>query len=191
MWNYLYVWNARNMCVCVYLCTHRTYTVVFHCYYYYDLLIHTRTHILTHARIHISTIAHMFTHLIFIHCLIAHTDIYLIPIFINERRHRHTKISVTALYSVCVCRWSNSGHLFVMVCATLSLSLTLCVCLFLLLHSSFFSVVKRFFSLIFIWSSVIAKTSERPHTFVLLKTDKTRFFYHFFCSLLSANLLNI
>lgn len=141
MWYYLYVWNAHmcSVCVCcVYLCSHRTYTFVS---YYYCLLIHIHAQICTHS----STIAYMFTYL-FIHCLIAHTNIYLIPIFINER-HRHTEISVTALHSVCVyvcMRFvcdddDRTAVIPVMVCAVLSLTHSFTLCFF------FFFFIRRFF----------------------------------------------
>lgn len=98
------------------------------------------------------------------------------------------KISVTALCSVYVC--VNAIRVLMIEqrsslwwCVTLFLSLSLPPSLSIILPlyvwflaSSFvvLFILKTFF-LIFIWSSVIAKTSERSHTFVLLKTDKRDF----------------
>lgn len=92
------VYTEQIVCVCLCNCALIVLTLS-----YFILLLfvnsytHRHTDTRTHMHAHISAQSHisqMFTYM-FIHCLIAHTNIYLMPIFINER---HRDIQKFRLY---------------------------------------------------------------------------------------------
>lgn len=149
------LWGYRHFNITMHICTNDVYLSLIRTY---------------------TDITHICCHLFI--CLIAHTNIYLIPIFISER-HKH-EFGYCSPHSVC--------DLYDRTTAVPTI-----VCDFNTLHFfrsfiSFIYIYIFFFTSIFhsaVWSSVIAESSERRYTVPV--TDKRDFILLSF--LLFANIL--